>query len=598
MKLSRLYTNQPDKFVPIAFSNGLNVVLAEIRRPENKRKDTHNLGKTTFGRVIDFCLLARRDSRFFLFKHVEPFSTFVFFLEIELLDGSFVTVRRAVEDQSKISFKRHQEPDRDFTDLAEGSWDHVSVPIEKARELLDGILDLRDLKPWPYRKSVGYLLRSQDDFREVFQLRKFAGAHSDWKPFLAYILGFDASIIVEHYAKEEQLLKRKSEEEIVKKDIGGSVSDISKIEGLLLLKHADAEKSQRLLDAFDFRQTDNDKIKFVVDNLDGKIARLNTERYSLSMNRKKIVTSLAGDQILFDPKNAADLFAEAGVVFAGQIKRDFEQLIAFNRAITEERRGYLKEEQAEIDRELVRLNGELRELGQQRSDALSFVAGAAVFTKYKQAADELVTLKADITSLERQRAFLRRLQDLRLEIRTLGEEKGHLQTQIEKDVEHKNSEKGSTFYKIRLFFSEIVDEVIGRKALLSVAPNQQGHLEFKAEILDDSGNTTSADLGFTYRKLLCVAFDLAVARAHLDGRYPRFVFHDGVLESLDNRKKRNLVEVMRSYVALGIQHIVTLIDSDLPELAEEEVPLFDEADVVLRLHDEDETGRLFRMKAW
>jgi hypothetical protein len=36
-------------------------------------------------------------------------------------------------------------------------------------------------------------------------------------------------------------------------------------------------------------------------------------------------------------------------------------------------------------------------------------------------------------------------------------------------------------------------------ALLSVSPNQEGHLEFKAEILDESGNTTSADLGHTYR---------------------------------------------------------------------------------------------------
>lgn len=99
------------------------------------------------------------------------------------------------------------------------------------------------------------------------------------------------------------------------------------------------------------------------------------------------------------------------------------------------------------------------------------------------------------------------------------------------------------FSNIRLFFSEIVEEVIVRKALLSVSPNSEGHLEFKAELLDDMGNPTSADRGDTYGKLLCVALDLAVTRAHLDGRYPRFVFHDGVFESLDDRKKLNLLEV-------------------------------------------------------
>lgn len=58
--------------------------------------------------------------------------------------------------------------------------------------------------------------------------------------------------------------------------------------------------------------------------------------------------------------------------------------------------------------------------------------------------------------------------------------------------------------------------------------------------LDESGNATSADLGHAYRKLLCIAFDLAVLRAHLDDEFPRFVYHDGVLESLDDRKKENL----------------------------------------------------------
>ncbi|MCV6071111.1 DUF2326 domain-containing protein, partial [Escherichia coli] len=85
----------------------------------------------------------------------------------------------------------------------------------------------------------------------------------------------------------------------------------------------------------------------------------------------------------------------------------------------------------------------------------------------------------------------------------------NLQAQIEANVEKENSDQDSLFSAIRVFFNEIVEEVIDRKALLSVSPNQLGHLEFKAEILDESGNATSADLGHTYRKLLCIAFDLA-----------------------------------------------------------------------------------------
>jgi uncharacterized protein YydD (DUF2326 family) len=582
----------------VDFIHGLNVVMAEIRLPENRDKDTHNLGKTTLGRLLDFGFLAKRDPKFFLFKHLDLFKDFIFFLEIELQDASFVTLRRGVGEATKISFKRHEAGHQDLSALPMADWDHQDVPFDRARDLLDGLLDWRALKPWSFRKGLGYLLRSQDDFRDVFQLRKFASAHADWKPFLAHILGFDAQLVAQHYEKEEELTEKQATAQTIKNELGGSIEDISKIEGILLLKQKEAEKKQKLLDAFDFRTHDKDQTKQLVDDIDGRIATLNAERYSLTQNKKKILASLEEDQILFNPDEAQRLFEETGVLFKGQIKKDFQQLIAFNRAITDERRGYLQEERSEIDAELKRVNTELTALGKKRSDMLSFLSATDVFSKYKQVSDDMVTLRADITSLERQRGFLHRLQELRTGIRALTEDRGHLQTQIEADVEKQNSDQDSLFSTIRLFFSEIVEEVINRKALLSVSPNQAGHLEFKAEILDESGNATSADLGHTYRKLLCIAFDMAVLRAHIDDKFPRFVYHDGVFESLDDRKKENLLMVIRRYAELGLQPIITLIDSDLPVRTVENESVFGRDEIVLSLHDENEQGRLFKMKAW
>lgn len=583
---------------PVEFVSGLNVVMAEIRLPENRNKDTHNLGKTTLGRLLDFGFLAGRDANFFLFKHLDLFKDFVFFLEIELMDASYVTVRRSVEEASKISFKKHEASHQDFTALPTADWDHLDMPFERARDMFDSLLDWRALKSWSYRKCLGYQLRSQDDFRDVFHLSKFAAAHSAWKPFLAHILGFDAQLIASHYDKEDQLKKKEAIAQTIKNELGGSVEDISKIEGILLLKQQDADKKQKLLDAFDFRAQDKDRTKQLVDVIDEGIASLNAERYSLSQNKKKILASLEEDQILFNPDEAQRLFEEAGVLFNGQIKKDFQQLISFNRAITDERRRYLQEERSEVEAELKRVNTELNVLGKRRADTLSFLSGTDVFNKYKQVSDDMVILRADITSLERQKGFLHRLQELRTEIRGLIEERGRLQTQIESDVEQQNSDKASLFSSIRLFFSEIVEDVIDRKALLSVSPNQLGHLEFKAEILDESGNATSADLGHTYRKLLCIAFDMAVLRAHLNDKFPRFVYHDGVFESLDDRKKENLLAAIRRYADLGIQPVITLIDSDLPNRNENADSVFNENEIVLTLHDEDERGRLFKIRAW
>lgn len=114
------------------------------------------------------------------------------------------------------------------TALPLGDWDHAEVPVEKAKTLLDGILALRSLKPWAYRQCLGYLLRSQDDYGDVFQLAKQASKHLHWKPFLAHWLGFDAKLVERLYEKEELLEKRKTEIATLNVELGGSVEDVSK----------------------------------------------------------------------------------------------------------------------------------------------------------------------------------------------------------------------------------------------------------------------------------------------------------------------------------------------------------------------------------
>ena len=257
----------------------------------------------------------------------------------------------------------------------------------------------------------------------------------------------------------------------------------------------------------------------------------------------------------------------------------------------------LLEERADIDVELKVVNAELNTAGKRRAEMLAFLSETDTFAKYRRFTGELVTLRADIQSLQRQRDFVHRLQQLRTDIRSLQEDKIHLQSAIEADVEAKSASPDSLFSAIRLYFNEIVEEVIDSKALLNVSVNRLGHLEFKAELLDEAGNATSADRGHSYRKLLCVAFDLALIRAHLGDAFPRFAYHDGVLESLDDRKKEVLISVLRRYTSMGIQSIVTLIDSDLPKRPADQ-PFFEDEEIVLLLHDEGESGRLFKMASW
>src|SRR6185437_15349684 len=101
------------------------------------------------------------DPGFFLFKHKELFESFAFFLEIELPGPAFVTIHRRVVPGSKIDFLRSASSVENAALLPDDAWDHRDVSFDRARTLLDGMLGIEALRPWGFRKLVGYLIRTQ-----------------------------------------------------------------------------------------------------------------------------------------------------------------------------------------------------------------------------------------------------------------------------------------------------------------------------------------------------------------------------------------------------------------------------------------------------
>ena len=597
MRLSQVYCNFPEAFGPIRFNPGVNIVLGEIRVPENRDKDTHNLGKTTLALLLNYCLLRKRTKEFFLFKQEQLFGNFVFFLEIETLAGEFLTIRRSVDNNTRIAFKRHPEPLRNLVDLNDTDWDHIDIPFERAKQILDGILDLRAVKPWNYRLPVGYALRTQRDFNDVFQLDKFRRLHADWKPYIAQLLGLDAGLVQSSYDLTRQIDELESGISTLRGELVGFDGGLDTVEGLLTLKTEEADLLDARIEEFDFRLADSQVNKELVDELDQAIAATNQQRYYLSANRDKITRSLEQHRILFDPESAAHLFEEAGQVFPGQIHKAYDDLIRFNRAITDERRGYLAEELKTLDEEAQTLETRLTDLNQQRTKALAFLSDTDSMHKFRQLNQTLVGLRTEIERLTTQRDAYLRLRDKERKRTQLQTQRDQMRQQLEDNIEAQAQADGR-YQSIRKYVNEITREVLDRRALISTQLNQQGNIEFSAEYLGADGRPSSEDQGKSYRQVLCAAFDLAVARALLDAPYIRFLYHDGLLEGLDNRKKLNLIETVRRFAGYGIQQIVTIIDSDLPVGNNGERLGFLPGEVILTLHDEGQGGRLFRMEEW
>lgn len=592
MKLRKLYSNTPVVFGPITFRDGLNVVLGSVRRPKNSKLDTHNLGKTTLAQVIDFCLLRGKSNDLFLFKYPQ-FSSFEFYLEVELHRGGYVTVRRTVTEGTKASFMLHDKPGQDFTSSEEKEWTHWLVAFEKARDLLDSIFDLRVLSTWSYRKAVAYALRTQKDYDEPFKLAKFAGKHADWKPFLAHMLGLDAELVARGYALDESVTSKKSEEVRHRADAGNAQNQ-DQMRGLVAIAERDVQSMEEEIEQFDLAPTERRVTKELVSEIDQAIATLNEERYAAQTNVARIEEALR-ERLSLDVGALEKLFAEAKIYFSEQVKKDYTALVQFNRELLQERDRYLRDDLRELEMRVAHIEEELRLANVRRTSALKALSDAQALAAFKRLSGRLTTRKSELEILRVRSAAVQELAEVRRQIRALEQERAAVREELEVSLQQKTTR---TYSDIKRHFDDAVFRVIDRHANLYSRVNDAGHPEFNAEIVDEKGNATSAGDGFSYGRLLCIAFDMAVLRTYAKQPYIHFVYHDGALETLDDRKKLNLISLMRSYEQYATQQIITVIESELPHDSRGEQFRFSDDEVIVRLHDGDQSGRLFRMPPW
>ncbi|MDC4710866.1 DUF2326 domain-containing protein [Acinetobacter baumannii] len=595
MKLSKLYSNLPKLFEPINFHDGLNVVVAEIRLAGNTDKDTHNLGKSTLRDLINFCLVSKKEKDFFLFAH-KQFEPFIFFLEIELQTGIYLTIRRSVLNGSKFSFKQHKEKHQNFSKISDEQWDHFEVGYDKSKHLLDSYLNLNTISPYSFRKIIGYLLRSQNEYTDPFDLG-FKGAHSQWKPLLAKILGFDSQAIEQSYNIESELEVLKDNKKKTLPTV--EAKNLSEIEGLIAIKNQTLEIKEKELESLDFSSVDQITTDNLVKQYGSSIRKINNDLYYLKAHLEQINISLSESKVKFNVKETEQLFNDIGIVFNDQIVKNYNQLVEFHNDIMKERRTILIKEKNSIEKKINDLNDSLKTLNLKRSESLNFLNSNDILVKYKNLANEVATIKSNISYLQEQSKIFQEAKEIQNQIRIKEKEYEKIVTNIENSIELNtaaNSE--SVFAQIRLYFSYLINAVISEPAMISVNLNNENHLNFSANLLDATGNKTSADKGNSYKKLMCVAFDLSLLKAYQTKNFPHFVFHDGVFETLDDRKKENLLYEMRLLAKSGIQQIITMIQSDIPNEYESIHEWISESEITVVLHDDGESGRLFKMPSW
>lgn len=586
MKISKIYANK--SFKNVSFNEtGLNVIIGKISDRENTDLDSHNIGKSLLLEVIDFLLLKKvsNKDKYFLTKY-QIFEECVFFAEIKLNSGQYLIVRRATATNTKISFKINDFKLEDFiTDFE--SWDEENIAIDNARKLLNTYINYDILPSWTYRKAINYFMRYQNDYIDVFKLSKFQGVHKDWKPMVFDLLGFDGKLIDEKLSLEEEFEEQKALLKTLETENKVSSEDEDKVVGLIEIKQNEFDTLSDEVDKFNFYEKDNAEKEKLINDIESQIKYANTEHYNIKYEINKIENSLTTDIDLINIDDINELYKEVEIFFPDALLEEYEKVVNFNKEITSERNQYLSENLATLKQELIEVETQLKKLENEKSVIFTDITEKTTYDKFKKYQKELAKAEADIIILQNKLTSINKMSSIQEKINRLDADIKLKVAELKKEIlkqKHKH---------IRKLFNEFTMKVLNTPAILSVKPNKSNNIEFEAEYQNQEELiTTDLARGNTYKKILCAAFDTALLQFYSQNSFYKFVYHDGVLDSLDIRKKEKYIEYVREMANQNnIQYILTVIESETYDLRSEYK--FTEDEVRLLLSDESCGEKLF-----
>lgn len=599
MQISRLYSNLPDIFSPIDFNHGenairLNIIYGEVRHPSDQKRDSHNLGKTTLLHLIDFLLLKGMWQGQFLVKNKEQFERFTFYIEIALNAGDFATVRRGAADPNQIAMTRHADAGRDFAAAADDAWDHPNISREDAVRLLDGWLDLKMLKPYDYRMAITYFLRAQGDYSDELQLQKFsASKDKHWKPFVAHLFGFNEDPVARKYELDDAVTKLRAERDERQAEVQFKEDQLPELTARLAVLQRQADETESALDAFEFDDEERRMMRDLVQTVEVEISEINDRIYNIRYDINQITGALSHKD-KFDLKEVEQIFSETGLHFPGQLKRSYAELVNFNRQVTVERNAALRTRQKTLLEEEAGLHDRKVSLDRQREQKLRVLRDTDTFEKFKSLQNNLSRERAQIVYLEEQKKKLERVADLALEVRKAERERGRVVDEIKAML----ARPAPIYERFAATFNAYCMRVLNHEGLVYFRVNSSDNFDYNIglSLPGKAGVVSSQSEGTSYKKLICALFDLALLKVYEEMPFFRFVYHDGVLEGLDDRKKIALLDlVLEQTASKRLQYIFSVIDSDMPRDAKGERLEFSADEIVLRLHDDGAPGRLFKM---
>jgi len=583
--LSKIYCNFDKIFPQINFHKGLNVVFASVTKGFNN-KDSHSLGKTTLVDLINYMLIKQVDKSFFLRKNRE-FHDFIFYMEIKTANNFYITIQREVS--GKISLKKSKN-ESVFNESDSKEWEDQKLGVRAAQKRLDELLLLSPVKRlgFSYRTGLRYCMRRQSQYENIFKVNTSREGDLNWKPYLSGLLGISSKLVAEKYETNSRATNVgnaiKELKDIPKQSTQGLEAEITQLRQSL-------ERKQKELDDFNFEKSDQRINTSLVREISQSISENNKEIYSITHKIQAIDNSLKAD-FSFDLEKVRELFEEIKIHFPKDLIHSYNDLIELNKQMTIGRKGRLKRIRKKLISEQKEVQNQLNELNKTQQKLSLLLVEKSMFDKFKVLQAKFSREESRLAVLEERLQQADTASNLQVTLAEIEQIKNDLAQQLDAETRVRDNQ---TLKKAVELFSEYVEIVLNLNIFFFAETNKEGNLEFRINLKDQSSVTD----GFSYTRVIAAIFDLMLLSLYHETDFYRFVYHDGLLESLDDRVKVRLIKLWRKIAKeQRLQLIVSVLDSDLPLEESGEKHYFKKKEIIRELHDRGDNGRLFKMKAF
>jgi len=541
MKLSKLYANKILR--PIVFKDGINFILA----------NDHSVGKTTLFKLIDYCLM--KDKPSFLKNEGLVSQDLEFYLEVELDQNCFITIKRSLKPRTKNHIQYHTQKNS-FIDLENEKFDFSGNDSDTLAELNKALNITLNKNLINIRHYLGYFLRDQDNQSDVFKLNKFLKSKDiDYKPIISNLLGINGNIIREKYLLENTNEDIDQEIRFLEGELGRETTKDA-VEGKIkILQERKKDKEDRY-NKFDFYLSEKNISLDLIKRIETDISKLNDIRNSLLREIAYINVAIEKEMSL-DIEDIQNLFTEINVAFPDALKKNYTQVLNFNKQMAVDRKTILINNRKKFEKDLEKIAQELSNLNNQRSDALSVLKDTDTMSKFKKLEQEIIDIESDIKNLLTKINNFEKIESLKQKI----EENKIIIKQIIASItiEIKNPFIEQFRDNIQ-YYSKIV---FNEDALFTPGLNTHDNVNFEMDLASNGSFDNDKAEGHTIKKLLCFIFSAALLKSYRDTIFFKFIAFDSPFDGDKNIWQEGFYNALKDLESYGIQSIITTIKDEI-----------------------------------